>query len=559
MQINLENKIDYKILFESTTNLHIAVSPDLKIVAVNNAYLKATMKKREDILGKDILHVFPNNPSDSNSDYSNPLFSLNSVLENKKIEQIEIQKYIKNPKGILEKRYWSIENKPILNEKNEIIYILKCMKDITKLILAQKNKNDVKIKTESLAIELTKYSEKNQDLNIELEKIIIHRTSQLERALSDVLHYKFAIDTSCIVAITNQNGIIQHANDNFCKISKFTYEELINQDHRIINSGYHSKEFMKNLWETITNGKVWKGEMKNKCKDGTFYWVDTTIVPFIDSTNESSKFLSIRTDISKRKEAEQKLLNHKEELEVKVLNRTIELSSTLAREKEANEIKSRFVSFASHEFRTPLSAILSSASLIEKYKEKDQDANRLKHTTRISSSVRNLNSILNNFLSLTKIEKGYHNTEKIEIHLPDFFKRTIKEVDEMVRRKNQKINYCHTGETIIEQSAEILQNIILNLLTNAIKYSLEGKKIQITSFVDTKLFSVTVKDYGIGLSNGDQKKIFSEFFRAENVGSIEGTGLGLCIVKRYVEVLEGDISFVSKLHRGTSFTINFPI
>src|SRR6476620_8215604 len=140
----------------------------------------------------------------------------------------------------------------------------------------------------------------------------------LRKSLKEAADYKYALEESCIVAITDQKGIITYANDNFCKISKYSEEELVGQDHRIINSGYHPKEFIRNLWVTIANGKIWKGELKNKAKDGTVYWVDTTIVPFLNEHGKPYQYVAIRADITQRKEAENKLKRINEDLEEKV-------------------------------------------------------------------------------------------------------------------------------------------------------------------------------------------------------------------------------------------------
>jgi len=152
-----------------------------------------------------------------------------------------------------------------------------------------------------------KAEEELRNLNASLERRIVERTSALQDSLREISAYKYALDAASIVAITNQKGIITHVNENFCKISKYSREELIGQDHRIINSGFHSKEFIKNLWRTIASGNIWKGELKNKAKDSTYYWVDTTIVPFLNDDGKPYQYLAIRADITERKLAEEKI------------------------------------------------------------------------------------------------------------------------------------------------------------------------------------------------------------------------------------------------------------
>jgi PAS domain S-box-containing protein len=427
--------------------------------------------------------------------------------------------------------YWAnIVFTVLRNDKGEIIGYGKVINDLTKQV-----KTDEKIK----------------QLNKELE-------TRLQQTQTEVSDYKHALDESAIVAITDQKGIIKHVNNNFCKISKYSKEELIGQDHRIINSGYHSKEFIRNLWVTIANGKIWRGELRNKAKDGTIYWVDTTIVPFLNEEAKPYQYLAIRSDITQRKLAEEQLLKINEDLENKVKERTLELTYALEKEKELNEMKSRFVSIASHEFRTPLSAILSSTSLVDHYINPDQEEKRKKHIDRIKSSVRNLTSILDDFLSLEKLEQGKVEAHSSEFNLKEFIDDVIDEMDGMVKRKQQKVNFNYDGDEEVYQDKKILRNVLLNLLSNAVKYSPEGKEIHVSTVVKDGKVSVAIRDEGIGIPADAQKNMFDKFFRAKNATNIQGTGLGLNIVKRYVELLDGTISFTSKENIGTSFTVEFP-
>lgn len=406
--------------------------------------------------------------------------------------------------------------------------------------------------------ELVKSQETIRKQNEGLENSIDERTSELVNSNKIILDYKFALDESCIVAVTDQKGTIQFVNDNFCKISKYSKDELIGQDHRIINSGHHSKEFILDLWTTISKGNVWRGEIKNKAKDGTIYWVDTTIVPFLNKEGKPYKYLAIRSDITQRKNVEENIIKLNEDLEGKVKERTLELTDSLFREKELNEMKTRFVSFASHEFRTPLANILSSSSLIKMYNKPEEGERRLKHINRISSSVKNLTEILDDFLTHGELEQGVIEIKNSLFHLPEFILKVAEELNGMVNEKNQEIIHHHNGEAMIEQSGKVLRNILLNLLSNASKYSPKEKEILLSSSVANNRVSISIKDYGIGIPEEDQKKLFAQFFRAGNVEHIQGTGLGLSIVKKYVELINGNIDFISKPGEGTTFTIEFP-
>ncbi|MDO8999219.1 MAG: PAS domain-containing sensor histidine kinase [Bacteroidota bacterium] len=407
--------------------------------------------------------------------------------------------------------------------------------------------------------ELIKLYKANDSLKTQLEQKIIFQNKLLDDVYKNISDYKFALDESSLVTITDVKGIIVHVNDNFCEISKYNTDELVGQDHRLVNSGYHSKEFMRNLWSTITQGNVWKGEIKNKAKDGSYFWVETTIVPFIDDNGKIFKYLAVRANITPRKIANEKILMLNNELEAKVKERTLKLTESLEREKHLNAIKSSFVSLVSHEFRTPLASILSSASIIEMYPKTEQQENRLKHINQICSAVKNLDDILSDFLSLGELEKGKIKVESTTFNLAVFLGSLIEEFDGILKIKNQKIKCFYKGEQLIDQSEKIIKNILLNLLSNASKYSENDSEIRVNTVVDKNHVTISVKDSGIGIPEDDQNKIFNQFFRAGNVGNIQGTGLGLNIVQQYLELINGKVTFLSTVEeQGTTFTVEFP-
>lgn len=245
------------------------------------------------------------------------------------------------------------------------------------------------------------------------------------------------------------------------------------------------------------------------------------------------------------------------ELEEKVNERTMELKSSLQREKELNELKSQFVSLASHEFRTPLSTILSSMFLIESYYKDEHKEKRDKHISRVKSSVNNLVDILDDFLSIDKLEQGKIEIVQEKFNLHEFAGNVLEEVNEILKQ-GQQTSVSYNGQKEIIQDRKILKNILLNLLSNAIKYSDEGKNISLSILVDDATVLIKVTDEGIGIPEEEQANLFSKFFRAKNTTDIQGTGLGLNIVKKYVELLDGTISFESKSNQGTTFIIEFP-
>jgi signal transduction histidine kinase len=235
-----------------------------------------------------------------------------------------------------------------------------------------------------------------------------------------------------------------------------------------------------------------------------------------------------------------------------------EARGALEKERELNELKTKFVSIASHEFRTPLSAILSSASLINQYNERDEKDKVDKHVQRIKSSVNHLTSILNDFLSLGKLEEGVIDINKEPLILKDFID-TIHEEMSPLLKQGQRLEVEFESGTEIYSDTRILRNILFNLISNASKYSPEHKTILLKFETRNGKFIISVQDEGIGIPEQDQKHLFDRFFRASNSGNVQGTGLGLNIVKRYADLLGGTIAFRSNSEAGSIFTVTVPI
>lgn len=290
-------------------------------------------------------------------------------------------------------------------------------------------------------------------------------------------------------------------------------------------------------------------------KDGTEFPVEVSISPYM--TVEGQYAIAFISDITIRKQSEQALLDLNAELEEKVKERTQSLSEALEKEKELNELKSRFVSMASHEFRTPLSTVLSSAYLVSKYTQSDEQPKRDKHIHRIVSSVNMLNDILNDFLSVGKIEEGRIQVRKAEINYKSLINDLIFELQPILK-KGQRIQYNQVGNEMAMLDVSLLKHIVMNLLSNAIKFSAEGEIINIETQNDNgNILTLKVKDKGIGISKEDQEHLFERFFRGANVTNIQGTGLGLHIVAKYAELMHGTIQANSELGAGTEFIITF--
>lgn len=346
------------------------------------------------------------------------------------------------------------------------------------------------------------------------------------------------------IIVIDSKGVINMANPFANTLFAYTeetmvgqmLEQLIPQRHHAKHVGQRDGYIDKPNARTMGLGMTLSAQKK----DGSEFPVEISLGHF--KTGEDQFAIAFIADITKRKLNEEKIIAQQVEME---------------KGKEINDLKSRFVSMASHEFRTPLSTILSSVSLLSKYTSTEDQSKRDKHIDRIKSSVKTLTDILNEFLSLGKIEEGKVEMNPEIFDLVEFINGMDNEMSVLLK-PGQNFVFNHKGNTQTYTDSNLLKHIMINLLSNAIKFSPEQTSIIIDTEITETHTKISITDRGIGIPAADQIHLFERFFRATNVTNIQGTGLGLHIVGRYVVLLNGTIHYHSEFENGSSFIINLP-
>ncbi len=360
----------------------------------------------------------------------------------------------------------------------------------------------------------------------------------LKQSNDDLLRYKEGLDEVAIVAITDKKGVIKYVNDKFCEISKFERKDLIGQTHSIINSGYHPKEFFVDLWKRISAGQIWHGEIKNKAQDGSYYWVLTAIVPFKDAEGKISEYLSIRQDITKRKEAEELLRSDY----VKRL------------EYQNNELQ-QFVYIASHDLKDPLNTIIGISKVLRDKFSTGLDSQGIELINMIFNSGERMSTLIKELLDYSRLGQK---RELTHVDCNELLMQIKEDLNEKIMSTNATVNAdCLPN---IKAYKTELRLLLQNLITNAIKFQKPGNTPQIEISVEENddLWQFAVADNGIGIEEKNQDKVFNIFTKLHNREEYEGTGIGLAHCAKVVDMHRGKLWIESEFGEGSTFYFTIP-
>ncbi|WML44915.1 PAS domain S-box protein [Neobacillus sp. PS3-40] len=347
----------------------------------------------------------------------------------------------------------------------------------------------------------------------------------LKETLKENIDIKFALDQSSIVAFTDAKGLITSVNDKFCEISKYSREEIIGKNHSVLNSGYHPKGFFQELWKSIGDGKVWKGEIRNKAKDGTLYWVDTTIVPFLDKNDKPYQFLAIRNDITERKKTEE------------ILHRQDKLAAV-----------GQLAAGVAHEIRNPLTSMKGYTEFLQ-LDEKDPE--RLEFLNIILDEIERVNTIVEDFMVLAKPRAA----ELEEKNVIPVIKNVISLLEFEAKKKNVHLYFDYYQEIIqIECDEGRLKQVFLNFIKNGIEAMPDGGDLHVKTYIHDHNVHISIQDTGVGIPKEKLSRLGEPFYTTKK----SGNGLGLMVSFKIIESHNGKVFVESELNKGTTFNILLP-
>jgi PAS domain S-box-containing protein len=374
--------------------------------------------------------------------------------------------------------------------------------------------------------------------------------AQLETSLREVKDLKAALDEHAIVAMTDPQGRITFVNDKFCAISKYSREELLGQDHRILNSGFHPTEFIRDLWTTITHGRVWHGEIKNRAKDGSFYWVDATIVPFLNEDGKPRQYVAIRADITERKAAEDEIQQLNARLEQRVIQRTVELEA-------ANKELEAFSYSVSHDLRAPLRHVAGFVELLRADAAPILSEKSGRYLATISQSAKRMGDLIDDLLAFSRI--GRSEMQKTEVNLDQLIKATLADLH--VETKERNIVWEVNPLPTVEADRSMLRQVLVNLISNAVKFTGTRARAEIEigcASTEENEVVIFVRDNGAGFDPKYTGKLFGVFQRLHSRDEFEGTGIGLANVQRIINRHGGRVWAEGAVDKGATFYFSIP-
>lgn len=367
---------------------------------------------------------------------------------------------------------------------------------------------------------------------------------RLRASTKEVLDLKAALDEHAIVAITDPRGKITFVNDKFCAISQYAREELLGQDHRIINSAFHPVGFIRDLWTTIGQGRVWHGEIKNRAKDGSFYWVDTTIVPFLGDDGKPRQYIAIRADITERKKAEEAVREMNAELEERVAERTAQLE-TANRELEA------FSYSVSHDLRAPLRAVDGfSQAVVEDFGNLLPEEGRRQLQT-IRYSAQRMGALIDDLLTFSRLSRQALVKKRVDTRA--LVRAALQELGSPWPDRQVEIRVADLPPSLADPS--LLKQVWINLLANALKYTRKRTPAVVEIGHEPRPEGPVyyVRDNGTGFDMKYASKLFGVFQRLHRMEDYEGTGVGLATVQRIIHRHGGRVWAEAAVDRGATF------
>lgn len=484
---DVKNKYDF--IVNTSDSFMTMIDRDFNYVAVNEAFCFRHKKTRDEIVGKKVSELWGATVFDGTIK--------NHLIDAFGGKSVSYQAWFDNKDG--DTGCFEVEYYPYHNEDDYISHVVVVTRDITELIKAEETVN------------------------------------KLLRAVEQA---------GDVIFMTTMEGTITYANPAFEIIYGYRIDEVIGDNPRILRSGKTRGEYYKKMWETILDGKTFRGELLNKTKSGDEIAIEMTISPIFDSENHLMGYISVQSDITKRKEVESKIVESKE------------LAEKTAR------LKSEFLSQMSHEIRTPLNSIINMVELVEDELGTNIPDSSIENLEYLRYSAGRILRTVHLILDMSEVQSGLVTANLEDFNVCELFDRIIEE--SKILTKGKKIEFTHTSLLDfcnIKSDKYFIEQIFINLLDNAFKFTPDGS-INITlSGIKNKLFEITITDTGIGIGDNFTDKLFDPFTQEDNSNSrpYEGTGIGLALVKKYTEILKGEISFTSDKGVGTSFTVKIPV